>query len=240
MELDGLVLYARRLLEQLQEEPGDSDPTANEAVLPPDEGVAGLVAALEALVAADGCLRQQVAAHAASGRSRAWEQRYRALFEALPDACFLTDVAGVVRETNHATNGLLGYARKYCLGKPVGAFFAQETAGRIRNTLAQAATLPDGKVLTWKGHGKPQRRGGTPPVVVRVSAIRDQDGVLAGFSWLVRDVSAEHQLAERYRTLVAEQDARLRARTAELEAVVKVQSALIEQQRADRVAEAGE
>ena len=207
-------------------------PTADRA--PAAARVAGLTAALESLAEADGQLRRQAGARAAAPEPVAWERRYQALFEALPDACFLTDGAGIIREANPAASGLIGSARKYCLGKPLTAYVLPEDAPAAREVLARAATLAEGKTLTWQGRVKPSRHNDLTWVSVRVAAIRDQDGALAGFSWLVRDVTAQRHIEEQYRSLVTEQDARLRARTAELEAIVKVQAALIAHDHAGR------
>ena len=208
-------------------------PATNDRRPPAKTRAADLAAAVASLTEADGQLRQQAPAHPAAQPAMDWEGRYRALVDFLPDACFITDAAGVIREANRAASSLIGFARKYALGKPLAAYFTEDNAPRVRNALTQVAGLADGKALTWEGRVKPRRRDSVLHVQVRAGVIRDGDGALVGYQWLVRDISAEYALAEQNRSLVAEQDARLRVRTAELEAVVKVQSALIEQHQAD-------
>ena len=195
---------------------------------------ADLTAAVDSLATAERHLRQPTTALSSTPDSEAWAERYRSLVEALPDACFFTDTAGVIREANHAASGLLGFARKYCLGKPLATYILPEHAGRFRETLAQAATLGAGKVLTWQGQVKPRGMNRPAQVALRISAIRDGDGVLAGLCWLVRDVTAEEERDAALRTLQRGEDARLRTQTAELTATVRVQSALLAQERAAR------
>ena len=154
------------------------------------------------------------------------------LADFLPDACFLTDAAGVLLQTNTAASSLLGYARKYCLGKPLASIVLPEDVATFRQKLAQVAALPEGKVLEWTAHLRPPRRERELIVLLRVGTVRHSDGTLLGLRWLVRDVTEEAATVERLRMLEAAHAAELRTRTMALEAVAQMQAAqLVELER---------
>ena len=195
---------------------------------------ADLSTAVAVLTTAEQQLRHQTTASAGTPDAVAWSERYRALFEALPDPCFFTDAAGVIREANAAASRLLGFARIYCLGKPLLSYILPTDAARFRETLAQAATLTTGKVLTWQGRVKARGTNDPAQVALRVSALREGDGALAGFCLLLRDVTVAQQREAALVQLQTGEEARLRTQTAELTATVRVQQALLEQERAVR------
>ena len=191
--------------------------------------LADLAAALRSLAVADGRLRAPVAAPPSTETAVDWERRYRSLFDAVPDACFVTDTAGVIREANPAASGLVGFARAYCIGKPLVAYIEHADAGRFADALRRATDLGDGKSLAWAGRLKPLRRRRDLRVEAHVSALRDAGGAVAGLAWFGRDVTAERDLEARHAALFAEQEERLRQRTAELDAIIKVQATLLNQ-----------
>lgn len=108
---------------------------------------ADLTTAVASLTHADRQLRRQAAGATGTPASAAWEGRYRALFETLSDASFFTDAAGIIQEANHSASRLVGFARTYCLAKPLAAYILPADAPRFRETLAQAVTLSAGKSL---------------------------------------------------------------------------------------------
>src|ERR1700682_1667854 len=50
-------------------------------------------------------------------------QKYFELFEFAPDACFLTDSHGIIREANVAASQLLGVPAQFLAGKMLPGFF---------------------------------------------------------------------------------------------------------------------
>ena len=196
-----------------------------------------LAAACEQLAAAGEQIRRHAdllsSAYVALERER---RRYLGLTALLPDAYFVTDAKGLIREANHAASGLIGFARKYCLGKPLVSFVLPEEATAFQARLARARELTGDTVHTWEIRLRPLRRQTRLDAAVRVSAIRGDAGDLTGFRWLLRDVTLEKQRAQELATLTAEQDARLRAETAELNAIIKLQTVRIEQEQTARVA----
>ena len=196
-----------------------------------------LAAACDQLAAAGEQIRRHAdllsSAYVALERER---RRYLGLTALLPDAYFVTDAKGTIREANHAASAVIGYARKYCVGKPLLSFVLPEEASAFQARLARAQDLTGDSVHTWEIRLRPLRKHARLDALVRVSAIRDEGGLLSGLRWLVRDITAEKQRAEELAALTAEQGARLRAQTAELEAIVKLQTARIEQEQAARIA----
>jgi PAS domain S-box-containing protein len=190
---------------------------------PPDAG-AGFTVALPAAsgtLATGGVAAQGAVADAAWGARSGW------LFMLLPDPCFLTDPEGVIREANPAAGALLRLARTYLLGKPLAAYVAEEDLPSLHKALARVGALAEGKTLNWEGRLRPRRTTERVQAQARIVPLRGEDGATGGLCWLLRDVTAERRLAERYQALVAEQDARLLTRTMELEAIVRMQAAQI-------------
>jgi PAS domain S-box-containing protein len=167
------------ILDRLQQTlPGDGDPRLTE-----------LVAALQALATAERQLQQQPPEPSRQERV-GWEGRYHTVFEALPDACFLTDAAGVIREANAAASRLLGFARSYCLGKPLAAYLLAEDRPAFVQALGGARRLDGGEALRWEGRIRPRRHDAPYQADIRLVAIADATGTLGGFACLVRDVTA--------------------------------------------------
>ena len=225
---------ARRLGERLQDygQRARSLPLSDGS--PVQESLEDLMAAVEELHATEEELLAQSAALNEAQSAIEWQrQRYQDLFEFAPDPYFVTDSQGRIREANRAASGLLGFARKYCIGKPLVAFVALESSQTFLTKLAALRTEATGKPKEWTLHLRPTRRQTAVDVVMRVSTMRDRKGALAGFRWLVRDVTERRQTERELSQLDAELDRRVYERTAQLEAGVRVNTALLaEEQRA--------
>lgn len=89
-----------------------------------------------------------------------------------------------------------------------------------------------GDVRTWETQLRAARRAASLTVSVRVAPIRDRENTLTGFRWLLRDITEQQEQATTLRRLQAEQAKQLRTRTMELEAVVRMQDALLAESRA--------
>ncbi len=165
--------------------------------------------------------------------ARARQQEDR-LADVLPDAVFLTDPSGVIREANPAASSLLGYARKYSYGKPLVSMVLPEAITTLQRKLEEVAALPQEKVLEWTAQLRSPRRERALLALVRVSTVRAADGTLLGLRWVMRDITAQHQTAQALAHLTATFEEQLRTRTAELDAITRMQATLIEQERAAR------
>jgi CRP-like cAMP-binding protein len=62
-------------------------------------------------------------------------QRYQALLEFIPDACLLTDAAGIIQEANSAAAKLLKLPHSLLIGQSLTAFITQETRQQFESQL---------------------------------------------------------------------------------------------------------
>jgi len=163
-------------------------------------------------------------------------RRYQELFDFAPDAYFITDENGVIREANHAVSALIGFARRYVLGKPLAAFVASEAQPRFQARLARLRGGAGDAVQEWEQAMRPRRYDRALTVVIRAAPVRDAGGVVTGLRWMMRDVTAHNRQADDMRALEAEAERRIGERTSQLEAANRMASALLAQQEADLAA----
>jgi PAS domain S-box-containing protein len=167
-----------------------------------------LLVAVEELRVAEEELRHQneqlTIAHVAVAEER---RRYQQLFLYAPDAYLLTDLNGMIREANHSAAHLLGVQPRFLAGKTLISFVAVEDRPRLRGEIGRWQSEPAAKSIELRL----QPRGGQPfdaSLTLSVARGGPQDKAY-GFRWLVRDISAHHQLT---------QELRLREETARREA----------------------
>ena len=72
----------------------------------------------------------------------AQRQRYQALLEFIPDACLLTDAAGMIQEANSATAKLLKLPQSLLIGRSLTAFVTHETRQSFETDLQQLQQRP--------------------------------------------------------------------------------------------------
>ena len=75
-------------------------------------------------------------------------QRYQALLEFIPDACLLTDAAGMIQEANSAVAKLLNLPQSLLMGRSLTAFITHETRQPFETHLQQLQQRP------WKQEWK--------------------------------------------------------------------------------------
>jgi PAS domain S-box-containing protein len=162
---------------------------------PSDETADELLQALGELQIAEEELRQQreelASTHDALEEER---RRYQQLFHYAPDAYFLTDLSGIVREANLSAARLLDVEPRLLIGKAVVALVALEDRPRIRAELGRWRSEPTPKVLELRL--QPQNG---PPLDVAIALSVARGGAkdtAIGFRWLVRDISAQRRLTE--------------------------------------------
>jgi PAS domain S-box-containing protein len=162
--------------------------------------------------------------------------RYQELFDFAPDAYFLTDANGVIREANHAVSSLVGFARRYVINKPLSAFVASGDQHDFQTRLLRMQTSGVTGVQEWEQRLRPRRRDHELVAAVRVGPIRDRQGRLIGLRWMLRDITERNQLENDLHRLTAELERRVRERTAQLEAANKVNSAWLAQEQSAALA----
>jgi PAS domain S-box-containing protein len=112
-------------------------------------------------------------------------ERYHGFFTHLPDACLVTDTAGVVREANRAAADLLGAREDALPGKPLAVFVSEEDRRDFRGRMLQG--VPAGEAAEWSLRLHPRN---APPVRVqaRVRVVREAAS-RHGLVWLFREVA---------------------------------------------------
>jgi two-component system cell cycle sensor histidine kinase/response regulator CckA len=174
-----------------------------------------LLVAVEELRVAEGELRQQneqlTAAHATMAEER---RRYQQLFQYAPDAYLLTDLNGIIREANQSAAHLLGVQPRFLVGKTLVSFVDVEDRPRLRGEIGRWQSEPAAKSIELRL----QPRGGQPfDASLTLSVARGGPWDKAfGFRWLVRDISAHHQLTQELR--LREETARREAEASEAHA----------------------
>lgn len=156
-----------------------------------------LQTALEELNVAMEELRQQNEALSdAQQRILAEHARYVDLFNFAPDAYFITDCLGIIREANAAASVLTGVSQQFLHGRPLANHIAEQDREAFRRSLTRF-----GAGIYDQRHSMSVRLrdGGLAPVDVSASLAPGADGATA-IRWLMRDATAVRE-AERLRTL---------------------------------------
>ncbi len=161
------------------------------------QAIEELHAALEELQVAHEELRRQnqelAAARAAAELER---QRYEELFEFAPDAYLATDATGTIQHANRAAARLLGYSQASLIGKRLIVFVATENRRAFRSELL-GFHLSDG-VREWKTR-LCRRNGEAFDAAGGVAAVRDAQGHVTAWGWLLRDITERSRAAEALR-----------------------------------------
>jgi PAS domain S-box-containing protein len=145
------------------------------------------------------------------------DQRLSEMIEHVRDyAIYMLDAKGRVASWNSGAERLLGYTAAEIMGKGFGTFFTSEDVqhGIPDQTLRRAAE--EGRSLE---EGWRVRKDGTRIWIQgTLTALRDEQGQLRGFTKVARDMTAEQEAREEIRRLNEELEQRVRERTAQLEA----------------------
>jgi PAS domain S-box-containing protein len=138
------------------------------------------------------------------------DERFRALVESIRDyAVFMLDRDGRVQTWNTGAALIKGYQREEIIGKPIDLFYTREDRENGRPAMLLARAANEGRV---EDEGWRVRKDGTlfwADVVI--SALRNEAGVLIGFSKVTRDLTQRQHDEEERRRLEAE---RIRAEEA--------------------------
>ena len=188
-----------------------ADPSPDDCGLPDGKGVAGLPLPFPGFadLIDQRFATQQQMRDAAEQIQSAYEQadlerqRYTDLFEFAPDGYLITDLRGVVRESNRAAATLLDRPVQRLVGKPLANFVAPEDRSLYRHRLPLLRRLERASewelALTTPG-------GAHVYAGVTVALVRDHYGNPVALRWLLRDVT-RHKRAE---AALAESEARHR------------------------------
>jgi len=126
------------------------------------------------------------------------EERFRLLIEGVQDyAIFLLDTTGHVASWNAGAQRLKGYAPEEIIGKPMSTFYEREAVERSwpQRELELAAAAGRFEDEGWR-----LRKDGTRFWAnVVITALRDANGVLRGYSKITRDLTERRENEERLR-----------------------------------------
>ena len=123
------------------------------------------------------------------------EEHIRMVLESIKDfAIFTLDPSGLVTSWNPGVEAIKGYTAEEIIGKHFSCFYTpeQKTSGLPDRVLQQAAAHGH-----FEDEGLRVRKdGSTFWANVVVTALRDEDGSLRGYSKVVRDISQRKQASE--------------------------------------------
>ena len=167
-------------------------------------------------------------AHASLQREK---QKYYELFELAPDAYIVTDSRGIVREGNAAAGRLLGVPRELLTGKPLLAFLDESAR---RNYAQQLDRLCGSECIDdWETSVR-TRAGESVPVSVSIGQMNGPDRKLAGYRWIVRDITTRKLAESAVRDLNRELELRVASRTTQLAVANRVKDELLLSERKAR------
>ncbi len=160
-------------------------------------------------------------------------QRYADLFDFAPDGYLVTDSKAVVREANRAAAEQLNVPLSELIRAPLVLFVGVHDRRAFLSELVRLANSArdfSGAALLVTMQ-PPDRKPFTASV--KIGPIRDENELLTGLRWLIRDVSDLVQAERDLRQLNAQLELRVQERTAELEtANLFLQSEIEERKRA--------
>jgi PAS domain S-box-containing protein len=121
------------------------------------------------------------------------EQKYRSLYDNLPDLCRTINKDGVILDCNKAYAKSLGYTKQEVIGKSIFVHTTKDSIRDLRNSFE-----------TWRKSGtvsnrevKLKKKDGTSfPVLVSATNLYDAADHLIGSSTIIKDISEIHTLLE--------------------------------------------
>jgi PAS domain S-box-containing protein len=121
------------------------------------------------------------------------EERIRLMVDGVTDyAIFLLNPEGHVASWNRGAERMKGYQANEIIGKHFSVFYPPEdiASGKTDRELKEAATRGQYEVEGWR-----LRKDGTRFLAnVVITALRDEEGKLRGFSKITRDVTQRHEM----------------------------------------------
>lgn len=141
--------------------------------------------------------------------ARESEERLRLIVENARDyAIFTTDSDGIVTDWREGAEAVFGYSGEEMTGQSCDILFVPEDRESQQPEKERSTAAELGKASDVRWH---LRKGGSRVFIDGVStALRDQDGRLAGFLKIGQDVTERHAADERQRLLLAELQHRVR------------------------------
>jgi PAS domain S-box-containing protein len=127
-------------------------------------------------------------------------QRYRELFEFVPDGYLMTDVSGVIQEANRAAESLFSINRYFLVGKPLVIFVSEGDRGSFGAQLNRLKNLK--RVQDMELCLKPHK-GAPFYASITVAPVRNPQEELIGLRWSIRDIAERKRVEEALRKNIA-------------------------------------
>jgi len=165
----------------------------------------------------------------ADDASREEGVRFRDFFDLAPDAYFITDAAGNIREANAAGGRMLGIEPQFLSGKPLPAFFDDAGRKQYRQQLDRLCDfdhLDDWEIALHRRNGE--------RVAVSVSIARARGKDRTGHRWILRDISRRSKAESELRELNRDLEQRIASRTTELALANRAKDELLIAERSAR------
>jgi len=146
-------------------------------------------------------LRESAGLRQAEEALRDSEEKYRMLLDGVQDhAIFMLDPQGQVASWNAGAERIKGYVAEEIIGRNFSCFFTPEDIGSDRPKEILRATAASGR---HEEQALRVRKDGTRFLAsVTLTALRDRDGQLRGFSEISRDISESKESGAKYRGLL--------------------------------------
>jgi PAS domain S-box-containing protein len=172
----------------------------------------------ELQVAVEELRQTNEALHDSRAEVEAERRRYRDLFDLAPDAYFVTDLQGIIREANRAAVVRLNIDPQFLVGKPLFVFLPEENRPSFR---AEVSRLRDeARISEFDVRLIPRR---LPPfdASLRVGVVRDAWGRAVALRWTCRDISARKLAEEEIKALNVQLEGLVVERSEQLDSVLQ-------------------
>ena len=159
------------------------------------------------------------------------KQKYYELFELAPDAYLVTDTRGFIREANAAASHLLRVAPEFLKGKALLPFLEESARRDYAHQLDRLCGTD--RVDDWETSVR-TRTGELVPVSVSIGQMTGTDRKLAGYRWILRDITSRKLAESAVRELNRELELRVASRTTQLAVANRIKDELLVSERRAR------
>ncbi len=145
------------------------------------------------------------------------EERFRLLVEGVEDyAIYMLDTHGRITTWNAGAERIMGYRAQEIIGRRFHRFYTPDDVERKKPDQALAVATAEGRFQDERWQ---VRKDGTQYwASFVITALRDENGKLTGFSTIARDITKRKHAEDEIRRLNTELERRVQERTAELQA----------------------
>jgi PAS domain S-box-containing protein len=145
------------------------------------------------------------------------EERFRLLVEGIEDyAIYMLDLHGRITTWNAGAERIEGYRAQEIIGRRFHRFYTKEDVERKKPDQVLAVATAEGRFQDERWQ---VRKDGTQYwASFVITALRDENGKMTGFSKIARDITKRKQSEDEIRRLNTELERRVQERTAELQA----------------------